>query len=257
MKITNLVEGIFAQAVALDQSGGLRNTIYAIGHEIFILNYDHTVLLRFRLRASEGTFEHPIAFKANDYDSNTFEEKDGKIVFYSEKGEYQRKKVCGTSDLTPEEVKALYHNYATDVVDRAVVNLSKDVLSLLDTELSHVEFSGEVGQSIKMVQRNIYSGGIIEVEKKQDSDALFKEELENDFGPVAIKTEDFRALFTFQDVLKFSFPSRGKEDFILVTSGEENKRSITGIIACCLYDEVIQLKEVQKHGRQEPKIRRR
>ena len=257
MKITNLVEGIFAQAVALDQSGGLRNTIYAIGHEIFILNYDHTVLLRFRLRSSEGAFEHPIAFKANDYDSNVFEEKDGKIVFYSEKGEYQRKKVCGTSDLTPQEVKALYQNYVTDVVDRAVVNLSKDVLGLLDTELSHIEFRGEAGQSIKMIQRNIYSGGIIKVEKKRSEEALFQEELENDFGPVAIKTEDFRALFTFQDVLKFSFPKIGKEDFILVTSGEENKRSITGIIACCLYDEVIQLKEVQKHGRQEQKIRRR
>jgi hypothetical protein len=95
-----------------------------------------------------------------------------------------------------------------------------------------------------MVQRNIYSGGIIEVEKMNEG--MFKEELENDFGPVAIKTDDFRALFTFQEVMKFAFPSRGKEDFILVKEGvSDGKRTFTGIIACCLYDEVIQLKEVQ------------
>ena len=72
MKITDLVEQIFAHAVALDQSGGLRNTIYAIGSEIYILNYDHTVLLRFRLRRSEACFETPVSFRANDYDSNGF-----------------------------------------------------------------------------------------------------------------------------------------------------------------------------------------
>lgn len=253
MRISNLVEEIFAQAVALDQSGGLKNTIYAINHEIFILNYDHTVLLRFRLRKSEGEFEHPISFKANDYDSNVFEEKEGKIVFYSEKGEYQRKKVCGTSDLTPEAVKELFSKYITDNENRSEVILSKDVLSLLDEDLSHVEFSGEKGSSIKMIQRNIYSGGIIEVEKKKD-EGFFQEELNNDFGPVAIKTGDLRALFTFQEALKFSFPVRGKEDFILITGADTGKRSITGIIACCLYDEIIELQEVKLN---KPKSKRR
>jgi hypothetical protein len=250
MKITNLVEEIFGQAVALDQSGGLRNTIYAIGTEIFILNYDHTVLLRFRLRTSEGVFEPPISFKANDYDSNEFDEKDGRIVFYSTKGDYARKKICGTSDLTPEEVKTLYHNYIQNVEDHSVVSLSKDVLELLEPELSHIEFSGEKGQSIKMIQRNIYSGGIIEV--KKTNKGFFKEELENDFGPVAMKTDDFRALFTFQSIIKFSFPNRGKENFILIKGGDTGMRHITGIVACCLYDEVIAIQEANK-----PKITRR
>lgn len=247
MKVTNLVEEIFAQAVSLDQSGGLKNTIYAIGHEIYILNYDHTVLLRFRLRGSEGTFETPISFKANDYDSNVFEEKNGKIIFTSGNEEYQRKKITGTTDLTPEEVKALFNKYITEKEDRISSNLSASVISLLDTELSHIEFSGEADGNIKMIQRNIYSGGIIEVTKKENDADMFKESLESDFGPVAIKTDDFRALFYFQDVLQFSFPARGKEDFILVKGTDKNKRDITGLIACCLYDEVIQLKEVQSH----------
>ena len=254
MKVTSLVEEIFGQAVALDQNGVLKNTIYAIDHEIYILNYDHTVLLRFRLRSSEGTFDTPIAFKANDYDSNIFEEKNGKIIFTSGNGEYQRKKICGTTDLTPEEVKALFNKYIIDKNNRASSTLSSNVMSLLDSELSHIEFSGKESETVKMIQRNIYSGGIIEV-TKSEGDNMFKESLESDFGPVAIKTDDFKALFYFQDVLQFSFPARGKEDFILVKGTDKNKRDITGIIACCLYDEIIQLKEV-RNGGQKQKIRR-
>jgi hypothetical protein len=242
MKISNLVEQIFAQAVALDQSGGLRNTIFAMGNEIFILNYDHTVLLRFKLRATEGTFEHPISFKANDYDSNVFEEVDGRVVFTTEKGEYMRKKTCGKSDLTEQEVKELYQKFTTESSDTQTISLSKDVLTLLDMDLSHIEFSGKVGESIRMIQRNIYSGGIVEINKVNKG--LFKEEITEDFGPVAIKTGDFQALFTFQDSLKFSFPNTGTEDFLVVKGGDVSKRNFTGIIACCLYDEIIKIKEV-------------
>ena len=76
MKITGQIEQIFAHAVALDQNGGLRNSIYAEGKEIFIMNYDHTVLLRFKLRESENPFSGPISFKANDYDSPEFYEEE-------------------------------------------------------------------------------------------------------------------------------------------------------------------------------------
>lgn len=262
-EINNLVEAIFSQAVALDQSGGLRNTIYVIGREIFILNYDHTVLLRFKLREGEKTFEQPLSFKANDYDSNIFEEKDGKIIFYSDKGEYIRKKTCGTSDLTPEEVQELFKKYTTDLPERSPILLNSDVLSLIDEDLSHIEFSGEKGGTITMIQRNIYSGGITEISKKEEG--LFREELEHSFGPVAIKTNDFRALFSIQQddptqsstVLKFFFPTvRGKEDFILVKEGVKNgKRIFTGIVACCLYDEIIKLQEVEIQ--REPKVMRR
>ena len=43
-KVTGLVENIFAHAVALEQKGGLKNTIYAFKREIFILNYDSFIL---------------------------------------------------------------------------------------------------------------------------------------------------------------------------------------------------------------------
>lgn len=249
MKITGLVEQIFAQAVALDQSAGLRNTIYAINNEIYILNYDHTVLLRFRLRNSEALFDPPISFRANDYDSNNFEEQEGRIIFTTIKGDYQRKKICGTSDLTCEEVKELYARYVTPTDEkRQEVILTREALELLDSDLSHVEFSGKAGQSLRMVQRNIYSGGIIEVEKLNDG--LYQDLLTEDFGPVGIKTEDFRALFAFQDSLKFQFPSKEKEDFIFIRSIDANVRNMVGVIACCLYDELIKIKEAKNGGQE-------
>jgi hypothetical protein len=242
--IKNLVEQIFSHAVALDQNGGLKNTIYAIDNEVFILNYDHTVLLRFLIRQEDVPFQDPVAFKASDYDSNMFEERDGRITFFSKDGEYERKKTCGTSDMTPAEVQELYLQYVTDRSLRQTVQLTKNVLALLDDSLSHIEFSGIAGESLKMIQRNIYSGGIIEVQKSNKG--LFKDNLTEDFGPVGMKTEDFRALFMFQDVLNFSFPSRGKEDFILVKRGEsKNTLNMTGVIACCLYDEIIEIREAR------------
>lgn len=244
-KITNLVQGIFAQAVALDQSGGLKNTIYAISNEIFILNYDHTVLLRFKLRDSESPFNHPISFKADSYDSNVFEEKDGVITFYSDNEEYSRKKACGTTDLSPSDVKKLFRKYIKEKGERDTIILSKEVLELLDTNLSHVEFSSKTENRLKIVQRNIYSGELIEVEKKKTNDGLYDEKIKHEFGPIAIKTNDLNALFNFQDVLKFSFPSKDKEDYLFVRGVDDSKRNFTGIIACCLYDEIINLKQVK------------
>ena len=247
MKISGLVEAIFSNAVALDQSGGLRNTIYAIEDQIFILNYDHTVLLRFKLRSEEKKFEQPISFKANDYDSNIFEEIDGNIVFISDNGEFKRKKSCGTTDITPLEVQELYAKYAYDLSNRPQVDLSDKVLELIDSDLSHIEFSGTKEGGIRIIQRNIYSGGIIEIEKVKSP--LFHETLIADFGPIAIKTNDFKALFSIQPedekrsspTLRFFFPQINESnDFIIVKpSTTEKKRSFTAIVACCLYDEII------------------
>lgn len=252
MKISNLVEQIFSMAVALDQNGGLKNTIYAIGNEVFILNYDHTVLLRFKLRKTEGTFEHPIAFKANDYDSNSFEEVSGKIIFTSSQDGYTKKKICGTTDMTPEEVKELFEKYLEDFdQDQEESTLTKSVLPLLEDGLSHVEFSAEKKKGLKITQRNIYTGGIVEIEK--DGGGFFQETFKKGFGPVAMKTPDFQALFTFQEKLKFYFPENGGS-VIVVRNVQETKRDMTGIIAGCLYDEVIELREAKTSV--EPKMKR-
>lgn len=252
MKVTELVESIFAHAVALDQSGGLRNTIYALQNEIYILNYDYTVLLKFTLRKSETPFEAPISFRANDYDSNSFYEKAGKIVFETKKGGFLRKKSCGKSDLSPEEVQKLFESYPAPKGDSVI--LPKEILSLFEKELSHIEFHGQKGKPLKMTQRNIYSGAIIEVQ--QIPKKLLQETLKYDFGPIAIKTNDFFALYSFQDNLEFTFPKEEKEgSYLIAKSIDRGKRDMQGIIACCLYDEIIKIKEA-KDGGQKQKIRR-
>ena len=257
MKINSTVEQIFAHAVALEQSGGLKNTIYAKLNKVYILNYDHTVLLRFKLRKSEAPFAHPVSFRANDYDSNQFREEEGRIKFTSTSGEYTKVKTCGTPDLSPDEVEQLYKEYtAIDPDQFEEVTLDKNILPLLEKSLSHTEFVGVAGGVVKLVQRNIYSGAVIEVQKEPSAGGLLgtTDTLTENLEPIAIKTQDFLALFTFQDVLKFYLPKEGKGDFIKVESINKAKRDMTGIIACCIYDEIIEIKEATRPGAKTPKV---
>jgi len=260
VKITGAVEQIFASAVALDQNGGMRNTVYALENKIYILNYDHSMLLRFRLRKSEAPFQHSVSFRANDYDSNEFFEDGEKIVFVSDKGGYQKKKSCGTPDFTPEQINEIFKKYQKQ--EGIEVTISKDILTLLDTELSHIEFVGEKGKALKLIQRNIYSGTVLEIQEKNSG--FFSQALEADIEPVAITTNNFSALFLFQDTLKFTFLTKGEEGCIIVQSMDAHKRDMRGVIAPCLYDEIIELKQATTvegrsevlNGREKQKIRR-
>jgi hypothetical protein len=256
MKITGKIKGIFSHAVALDQNGGLRNTIYGLGRKVFIMNYDHTVLLSFDFPKGkeQKAFDPPISFKANDYDSNEFKEEGDKIVFTSEKNGYLRTKTCGTTELTPMEVEELYEKYTTEVSEkRATVTIDRGILELLDDSLSHIEFTAGKNEEIRLLQRNIYSGGIIEVQKA--GSLLETEAVKHAVGPVALKTGDFQALFSFTDILKFHFPTDGNGDFVLVEAYKSNY-PFKGVIACCLYDEIIEIKEAQTDGRKKQKVRR-
>jgi len=250
MIITGQIEQIFAVAVALEQNGNMKNTIYAIEDQIYILNYDHTVLLRFRLRKSENPFKHPISFKANDYDSNEFFEENDKIVFLSQQNGYQRKKVCGKTENTPEDIRELFKGFLKEKGERTAVNIHKNVLALLDEDLSHVEFTSTEKDGLKMTQRNIYSGGLTEV--TETSSGLLGKSIEIDFGPFGIKTGDLRALFSFQDNLSFEFPA-DSEDYLIARSVDSNKRDMVAVISLCLYDELIKITQnkvnTKKSGR--------
>ena len=244
--ISNRVEEIFSHAVALDQAGRLRNTIYVIERDVYIINSDNTVFLRFQLRESEKPFAHPISFRANDYDSRSFHEEGGRIVFTTEAGGYTRTKTCGTPDATPEEVRSLFRTFKP--VSTNKVRLTRDILSLLEDNLSHIEIRAEDG-AIHFIQRNIYSGSVIEISRAEAEGAFgvdSPDELEGDFGPIGIRTGDFSALFTFQEQLMFTFPSKG--DYCCVRSGDP-KMKMTGIIAHCIYDELGTITEVS-HGRE-------
>ena len=233
-KIDGKTETIFAHAVALDSSGRLRNTIYAIGKQAFILNSDHTVLLKFELSGVSSPFRLPISFKANDYDSSTFYEEDGKIVFVQKSGDMERKKFSGKGQLEPEEVSAMFDGFVKKDQPN-VATIHKDILPLLDENLSHIEFSGKKGV-LKIVQRNIFDGTIIEITRKKETGmgVVKKDSIGEDFGPFGLRTNDFIALFSFNDEVNFAFPS-GKCNFVSV---QGRNYGMKGIISLCLYDEM-------------------
>ena len=263
MKISKAVEELFATAVALDQSGGLRNTIYVIDQEVYVLNHDHTILLRFKLRRKDAPFEKPISFHANDYDSERFSEEDGKIVFIIEEGDYLRKKSCSSPDATPEDVRALFNSFPKPS-DAVSVEIRNPVTKLLDTSLSHIELVGDVGEELRLIQRNIYSGSIIEIQAKSGKDAepdIFGGGggLPYTIEPVAVRTVDFMALFTVWKsiTVAFSILENGG-DYLYINGIVKNKSGFeaTAIVSCCIYDEIVEIKEA-RNGRQEQKVRRR
>ena len=162
MKLNDRLEDIFAHAVALQQAGRLRSTVYCIGRKVYILNQDHTVIMRFRLRKVDQhkgellEFEQPVSFHANDYDSKHVEYNDGKICFIQEsEGErgFVRTKSCRTPDMTPEDVEELFKSYPVEITN--TVQLHSKMLGLLDENLSHIEFSAQNGE-LKIIQRNVY-----------------------------------------------------------------------------------------------------
>jgi len=259
-KISQRVEEIFSQAVGLDQAGRMRNTIYALDDTIYILNFDHTVLLRFRLRKSETPFKSPVSFRANDYDSRQFYEEDGKIVFVSEGGGFTRKKSCASPGDTPEQIEELFESFP--IIEGNLLRLHRDVLSVLDDALSHIEFSAVDGSPI-LVQRNIYSGAVIELTRSDASEGLglgaeVQDQIDTDFGPVGMRTNDFMALFSFLDSLSFYFPE-GESDYCYVKS-DSPRLVMDGFISHCVYDElggITESRKENKDGREKQKERGR
>lgn len=258
-KVSPKVERIFAHAVALEQSGRMRNTVFCIQNRIYVLNFDHTVMLRFVLPKNEKTFDRPVAFRANDYDSNVFREEDGKIIFESEQSGFTRKKTCLAPDRTPEDVEERWKKLSA--VEREEdgdwIPLPKTILDLLEENLSHVEFVGKTGEPVKIIQRDIYSGSKIEIQ--ESSKSLISNKLKFDFGPLAMRTGDLSALYSFQDVIYIRFVGKkGGSDFIRIKGRPASGAwAMEGFIGCCLYDEMFELGEANDHGRQEQENRRR
>lgn len=249
-KINNRIESIFAQAAALKNTGRFKTIIHCIWNNVYLLNSNNTVILKFPLRKNESSFESPIHFSSSDYDSRKFYEEDGKIVFISSTEKYERKKICGISiDI---DIEKLYQSFPLNLFN--TVLLTKDVCSLLEDKLSHVELSVEGGE-FKLTQRDIYSGTVIEIRKNKNSglDILSnKLDIEN-FGPVGLRTIDFLALFSFQESLYFKFEENVEYCGI---KGTSKLFPMSGIIAHCIYDELGIIKEVKNNGREEQKNRR-
>jgi hypothetical protein len=240
MKADSYLESIFSHAVALSQNGRMRNEIYCKGRTVFIANFDNTVILNFGLPSDILDEGEEISFEANDYDSNDFFEEDGKIVFRQSSGGFVRKKICGKTQRTFDELAGLYNGYVGEQAKhKNVVNFHIDAVSLLDESLSHIEISSKDKEPV-IIQRDVYSGSVIRLEREKKGFGFTADKIQEDFGPIGIRTSDFLSLFTFNDEIKFCISSESS-GFVIV---EGNRNDMVGVVAKCVYDEMGTIKEV-------------
>lgn len=260
--VSTKVENIFAHAVALEQSGRLKNTIHASPEEIIVLNSDNTVMLHFPLVAGDSKITGHVSFKASDYDSNAFTTEGDSIVFHQKSGDIARKKICKTAEATFDEIAGLWDDYQAKAKKEEVaakITLGSSILTLLEEGLSHMEFSAEEGRII-IRQRDIYSGTIIELTKQGGGGfgVTEKDRASEDFGPVGLRTSDFMALFAFNDSATLVFYEGG--GFCTLAAPNYKMR---GIISLCLYDDMgdteqsLETHKEKGNGRKEPQERGR
>jgi len=234
-KVKDRIADIFSHAVALQQNGRLKNRVFCIDDEIYILNMDMTIILKFTLRKGEAPFKSPVSFDANDYESNMFKEKNGRIIFVTKKGDYVKEKSCRTPQLSPKDVREMYNKLIKETKKKNKACLNQDFVSCLDTDLSHIEFSGEKGKLVAK-QRNIYSGSVITITKTEEQKGfdIQSDKIEKDFKPIGIRTDDFLSLFQFVGSVVFYFY---KDSIIRFESGEK-RMAFEGILSQCVYDEL-------------------
>jgi len=228
------IEKIFSHAVALQQSGRLRSTIYCLRKFIYILNQDHTILIRFISRDAPSLFSSPVSFNANDYDAGDFEEREGKIHFRKNVGDWIKEKSCRTPQFSPMNIHQLFKKYLTKLSKTNRVVFDESFQTCLDSNLSHIEFGSKDG-NIMVKQRNIYAGSVTTIQPIEKHQLMGTQAAKlKPFKPVGIRTNDFSALFQFVSAVIFYFSSKK----VLWFESTDKKLPFIGLIGHCLYDEI-------------------
>lgn len=236
------VERIFACAEALEKTGRQKNMCFCWEDVIYILNADKTVLLRFE--TTEKEFSQPISFFVSDYDSSAFSIEENKIVFIQKGIEFDRRKRCGVPLQTFEGVEDMFYKFYQPDKFLFHVSFNKESLELLNPLLSHIEFLVK-DKEIKIVQRDIYSGTVIELQRKLTPTGLGLMEAEDNLPRylpvVGMRTNDFFSLFNFNDKIKIYIPEQA--GYFIVEGAHNN---MLGVVSGCLYDEIGEIKDLQE-----------
>jgi hypothetical protein len=227
LKIDDRTEKLIAHAVGLAQNGRLKSTIHMVGRRVFVLNMDGTILMRLK---SELVFDDPVSFFADDYEGREFEVRDGHVVFSRWAGDWEREKKNSVPKITVKDVESLWEKYKPDV--RMKIIITAEAVNLLDDELSHVELSKAKASAFKIIQRDIYSGGLVTVQKNEDA-GMFGQADDSVFGPIGIRTTDLKALFSFTDAIAFYI-----QDEPWLYFEDEREGTFAGVLSTCVYDEL-------------------
>lgn len=229
IQITKRTELMMAQAVALAQNGRMKSHVHGNGDELYVANMDNTIIISFK---PDMVFPAALDFFANDYESPNIEVEGGQVSFITVHGAYKQKKTCGCPKTTFIDVKNIYARFK-DFDKSCPIVLNKDLLSLLSDDLSHVEVHSKNG-SLMLMQKNIYTGGRIEIISANESKGLIKlNALPADFKPMGLRTMDLQALFSFTNTITL-YPQPGKNWMAF----QDAEGVMVGVIATCVYDEL-------------------
>lgn len=194
---------------------------------------DDTILLRFN---TDTAIPSPISFFANDYESPNMEIEAKKVVFNTTQNGYAAKKVCPAPKAIYKDVKALYGKFSPD--KKYGISFTNSVCALLDDAMSHVEIHGD-SSGYKLIQKNIYSGARLEIKPSNTAMDLLGVDVPAGFKPIGLRTSDFKALFSFVEMLTFYIqPS----NWMYVS---DSNNLLQGIISTCLYDELGYIADVK------------
>jgi len=262
-KVGNRIEELFSIAVGLEQTGRMKSTIYCLKDRIIIRNGDNSLMLELSLREGENPFEHPVAFKADDYDSKEFTEKDGFIHFITKNNGWVKDVSSRVPGSSPEEVAAVFDklaNQAADMIDQCDnrITLDKGIISLLNHDLSHIEFMTDDSGKLVIIQRNIYSGSIIHLSRDNKSGFGLAQRsgaqdiITKPISPVGLRTPDFLALFSFTDSIQLNFCD--PEGKLVWIDCPDTRLSMVGVVGGCTYDQMGTIRSALKEtcdGREE------
>lgn len=214
--------------------------MFVKGNIAYILNPDHTILLRYEFN-DRKPFEEEVKFSCSSFEGEKIYMADkDTVVFEQESPDFKRTKTSPVPSVSFSEIdktfQSLYKNSPQSFI------LSDKVLELLENDLSHTEFVGRDGKLI-VAQRDIYRGETIEIEQKERGGFFGK--LVKDFGRKALRTKDFTALFLLAKSLSFSVGDEVMEIKEEISKGNFGL-GMKGVISNCVYDELYGLTIVGK-----------
>jgi len=241
MKLSRETEWIFETAVALEKDIKMRNAVLCRGSNIWIVNFDRTLILKYPIK---GIFKNDVSFYASDYDASNFVEEDGTLHFVKYYGEYERKKISSAMfTLTDIDIESLWKKLSIRKPYDVEFTMSEKMISLFSDDLTHVEVRISEDKRIQFVQRDIFSGSIVYVKKKNKPGLLAdpNEKVTKIVEPFAIRLQDLSALLYKEGNVKFHLSEKCPGRCHIQASRFE------AIVSWCVYDElgtITYLKEI-------------
>lgn len=228
LDVNKRLEQIFSQAAGLSQAGRMKSEVWVMPNEIFLINGDLTVMMRFEAPGVKNAF----AFRTDDYDSSSLKIQDGQVSFIQQNGDWERIKTPAPMEAGKgAQIKKIWESYSK-TKPGPEFSFHRDNLTLIDESMSHLEISG-IKDKIQILQRNIYTGATTRIQDNPKAAGLLQNK-RPDFGPVALRTNDFIAMFAFQQSLSFAFQTQW-----VWVSGNTSP-AFNAVVGACLFNEMME-----------------